>query len=81
MTRTDKALKHIDKSMFGLEIGPCHRPLTPKRDGWNVLTLDHTNREGLISKYTGHEGVDIHNIEEVDIIWSGEAMDDLLSDK
>jgi len=65
--------------MVGLEIGPCHRPITPKKEGWNVLTLDHLDREGLIKKYKGHEGVDIQNIEDVDIIWHGEPLDKLIA--
>jgi SAM-dependent methyltransferase len=54
-----------------LEIGPSHAPLAPKSEGWNTATLDHANRDELVKKYTGHPGVDVCRIEEVDFVWSG----------
>lgn len=75
--RVDKALRHVQKLGLGLEIGPSHNPLAPKRDGYNVHILDHANREELIAKYTGH-GVNLEAIEEVDLVWKGEALDELI---
>ena len=59
-----------------LEVGPSHRPIAPKSDGWNTKTFDHTTRDGLVAKYTGHPAVDISRIEEVDFIWSGGKLCD-----
>ncbi len=72
MNREEKVLRMIDKKKIGLEIGPSHNPLAPKKDGFNVHIIDHMNREQLIEKYTGHN-VNLNNIEEVDYIWSGES--------
>lgn len=74
--RREKILIHIDTQGQGLEIGPSHNPVAPKKDGFNVHIIDHLSREQLIEKYTGH-GVRLENIEEVDFIWSGEPYAEL----
>nr|WP_294550301.1 methyltransferase domain-containing protein [uncultured Rhodopila sp.] len=38
--------------------------------------MDHLSREGLVAKYTGHPGVDVNRIEEVDFVWSGGPLSD-----
>lgn len=76
MNRQQKALWHIDKSKRGLEIGPSHNPLAPKRDGYQVDIIDHMTRAQLIEKYQGH-AVNLDNIEEVDFVWSGQSFADL----
>lgn len=68
----------------GLEIGPSFRPIAPKKLGFNVKTMDHLDRKGLIEKYKGDSNVGelIKNIEEVDYVWSGQSYIDLIgSDK
>ncbi|MEO5683253.1 MAG: methyltransferase domain-containing protein [Chitinophagaceae bacterium] len=72
MTREEKVLEKIEKEMPGLEIGPSHAPLAPKKKGYNVHIIDHMNQTDLIKKYTGH-GVNLQNIEEVDFIWNGQS--------
>ena len=71
MTRKAKILKHIDKNGRGIEIGPAHRPVAPKKKGYNVHIIDHLSREDLVNKYKGHN-INIKDIEEVDFIWRGE---------
>lgn len=71
-------LRGIDRHALGLEIGPSHRPVAAKRDGFNVRILDHLDSHGLRSKYADH-GVDIAAIEEVDYVWRGEALEDLVA--
>ncbi len=61
-----------------IEIGPSLRPLAPKRDGWNVTIVDHATREGLIQKYHGDAAVDPEVIEEVDLVWQGGSLTDLV---
>ena len=67
MDRKDLILKHIDKNMVGIEIGPSYNPTCPKRDGWKVYTVDHAERDELIRKYEELPGVS--QIEEVDFVW------------
>lgn len=79
--RLDLILKHIDKSGTGIEIGPSYRPICPKRDGWKVHTVDHATREELREKYKELRETEplLHaSIEEVDFIWKGGSLTDLL---
>jgi SAM-dependent methyltransferase len=71
MTRTEQLLRHIDRGGLGIEIGPSHNPVAPKREGFRVHIIDHLTRDGLIRKYTKH-GVSLDRIEEVDFVWRGE---------
>lgn len=77
-SRDAKLLRGIDRQALGLEIGPSHRPVAAKRDGFNVRILDHLDAAGLREKYADH-GVDIDAIEEVDYVWRGEALERLVS--
>jgi hypothetical protein len=76
MDRKQKALRNIDRAGRGIEIGPSHNPLAPKRDGYRVEIIDHLTREQLIAKYTGHN-VNLDQIEEVDYVWSGQRFAEL----
>jgi predicted SAM-dependent methyltransferase len=76
MNGKDKVFAHIDKSGFGLEIGPSYNPLAPKKEGYNIHIIDHMSRDLLIEKYRDHH-VNLENIEEVDFVWSGENFEDL----
>ncbi|MCL5980732.1 MAG: methyltransferase domain-containing protein [Gammaproteobacteria bacterium] len=76
MTRNEKALKHINKDGIGLEIGPSHNPIAPKRSGYKVHILDHADRKQLIDKYKSHS-VNIDNIEDVDFVCRGESYADI----
>lgn len=62
---------------LGLEIGPGHNPLIPKRSGFHVEVLDHLCQADLRRKYQEHPGVQIENIEPVDFIWSGQPISEL----
>ena len=70
MSRRDILLAHIDRDGLGLEIGPSHNPIAPRRDGFRVEIVDHASREDLVVKYAEH-GVDTDAIEEVDFVWDG----------
>lgn len=76
MDRKEHILKHIEKSGFGLEIGPSHNPIAAKKDGYNVDVVDHLSRAQLMDKYADH-GVDLDKIEEVDYIWNGQSFAEL----
>ena len=79
-SRKEKGLRHIDKNGDGVEIGPSHSPIAPKRDGYKVQIIDHATREQLIEKYKSHD-VQLDNIEEVDYVWSGESYISLTGKK
>jgi len=76
MTREEKILSKINKENPGVEIGPSHAPVAPRRAGYKVHIIDHMNREALKQKYTGH-GVNLDNIEEVDFVWNGQSYAEL----
>lgn len=77
MTRNDKIFADIDRHGLGLEIGPSFNPVAPKRAGYRVETVDHLDRAGLIEKYAPH-GVDVSQIEEVDHVWQGQPLSQLV---
>jgi 2-polyprenyl-3-methyl-5-hydroxy-6-metoxy-1,4-benzoquinol methylase len=76
MTREDKILNLVNKNDIGLEIGPSHAPLAPKREGFNVHIIDHMTKEELVKKYAEHN-VNLNNIEEVDFVWNGQSYAEL----
>lgn len=76
MHRRQKILHRIKKDGYGLEIGPSHRPIAPKREGYQVQIIDHASQQDLIEKYTPHK-VNVDNIEEVDFVWSGQSYEAL----
>lgn len=61
----------------GLEIGPSHNPIAPKSEGFDVDIVDHMNSSGLKQKYSAH-GVDLSKIEDVDFVWNGEPLSELI---
>ncbi|MCF7992123.1 MAG: class I SAM-dependent methyltransferase, partial [Thiohalocapsa sp.] len=73
-SRRDKLLCGLKLDGLGLEIGPSHAPVAPKREGFNVHVVDHLPAEELRRKYVGHD-VDLDAIEAVDFIWRGEPLD------
>lgn len=76
-SRNDKVFNSIKKKGLGLEIGPSHNPLAPKKKGFSVHILDHASAKDLRNKYRDH-GVNIENIEEVDFVWKGEPLHELI---
>jgi predicted SAM-dependent methyltransferase len=80
MNRTQKLLRHINPNGHGVEIGPSHSPIAPKKQGYQVDIIDHMNREQLLVKYEDEE-VNLDNIEEVDFVWKGESYAELTGKK
>jgi 2-polyprenyl-3-methyl-5-hydroxy-6-metoxy-1,4-benzoquinol methylase len=77
MTRVEKILSRINVNGQGIEIGPSHNPIAPKKDGYKVHIIDCANREQLIEKFKVHD-ISGENIEEVDFIWSGQSYSELV---
>jgi len=67
MPRKKIILNDVTKNALGLEIGPSYNPVAPKKEGWNVQSIDHLDAVGLREKYSAW-GVDVSNIEDVDYI-------------
>jgi len=76
MNRSEKITYLCNLKGKGLEIGPSFNPVLPKKEGYDVETIDHLDKKGLIEKYREH-GVNLDNIEEVDYIWQGEKYTEL----
>ncbi|MES2888469.1 MAG: class I SAM-dependent methyltransferase [Pseudomonadota bacterium] len=74
--RKEKILQHVRRDGIGIEVGPSHNPIAPKREGFRVHVIDHASREELIAKYADH-GVHLDNIEEVDFVWKGQSYAEL----
>ena len=70
MNREAKILSRIDKTGWGVEIGPSHSPIVPKCAGYNVHVIDYMTKSQLIEKFKEHK-VQFENIEEVDYVWTG----------
>lgn len=71
MERKEKVLHYLNVNGQGLEIGPSHNPLAPKKEGYKVDIIDHLSQDELRDKYKLH-GVNLENIEPVDYIWHGQ---------
>jgi SAM-dependent methyltransferase len=69
----------LDLTGLGLEIGPSHRPLLPKREGFNIRTADHLDQAGLKAKYEGVRPTE--GIEEVDYVLTGSRLVTTIDDR
>ncbi|MEB3265972.1 MAG: hypothetical protein VKN13_05085 [Cyanobacteriota bacterium] len=69
----------------GIEIGPWTNPVAPRSQGWQTLIVDYTDAESLRDNARKHAGTVhqdmIDNIEEVDIVWQGGSLRELLLSK
>ena len=68
MDRREILQAYLTHEQLGLEIGPLHNAVCPKRDGWNTLVVDFKSAEALRQAYECDPGVDVALIEEVDVI-------------
>lgn len=83
MDRRERILDGLNLRGLGFEIGPSYNPICPKRDGFNVETVDVLSREGLVSHYENDPNVNslLDKIEEVDYIWQGQSYAELVGSK
>ncbi len=75
--RIDLITASLELAGLGLEIGPSHNPILPKRDGYNVRVVDHLETSRLIAKYQ-QLGVDTAKVEDVDYVVEGERLSDVI---
>ena len=71
----------FDSSGRGLEIGAGFSPLLPKRDGYRVEIVDHASAQELRDKYANEPSIDPSLFEEVDYIWDGRPLTELVGAK
>lgn len=71
-SRLEELRRFASKESLGLEVGPFFRPICPKNEGYNIVTLDVFSRDQLIKNYAEDPNVSPYfdNIEEVDIVSS-----------
>lgn len=77
MGRNEQLRAMVDVSGRGLEIGPSHAPVFPKREGFRVETVDYAPAAELRRKYS-ELGVEIEAIEEVDYISDGRPLHEVV---
>jgi SAM-dependent methyltransferase len=77
MERTDKLLSGLNLSGLGLEVGPGCHPLIAGNPQYNVRSLDHADREGLIAKYAAL-GENVAGVPHIDYIWKGQRYKNLV---
>jgi hypothetical protein len=68
----------LDRDGLGLEIGPLHAPVAPKREGWRVETLDYADSETLRARHSASLDVDASAIEHVDYVSDGRPLLDVI---
>lgn len=78
MDRIEVLRSLFDPNGRGLEIGPLHNPVAPKREGFRVEVVDHGTTEEVRAKYAADPAVSPDAIEEVDFVWSTHALVDSL---
>lgn len=80
LSRVEKAMYGLQQDGLGLEIGPSHNPIAPKKNGYQVHILDHASADELRAKYAEHAafGVNVDNIEDVDFVWRGQPLPELI---
>lgn len=79
MGQREESIRSLfDTSGLGLEIGPSYNPIVPKRDGYQVHTIDHAPAEELRKKYATETAVNAALIEDVDFVWDGRPLSELV---
>lgn len=74
ITRNEFFQQFATREQLGLEVGPSYNPAFPKRDGWNVETVDYLSREALQEKYKAVTDKNLDLIETVDYIVDGNSL-------
>jgi hypothetical protein len=83
LNRQAALLENIHKgNSVGVEVGPLHNPLAPKKDGWKTTVVDWADRDELVKYYKQNNPPENHrlieSIEDVDIVWKSGSLGELL---
>jgi SAM-dependent methyltransferase len=84
MNRNHELLATISKEQLGIEVAPWFAPLTPRRAGYNCLTLDVMSRADLVARASADPNVDpakLAEVEDVDLVGSAGDIQDLVGAK
>jgi SAM-dependent methyltransferase len=82
MDRRNVILKYITREQHGIEIGPFHSPIAPKRDGYNCLVMDvfdTTTTRAMAAENPGISDEQAARIEDIDLVGSCTHIDDIVS--
>lgn len=67
----------VGRTAVGVEFGASYNPIVPKKDGYNVYVVDHSDETKLREIYAAH-AVEVSRIEPVDAIDDGGELTNLL---
>src|SRR5215468_6748097 len=84
MDRRAELLRFIKPEHVGIEIGPWHSPLAPKRDGYKSISLDVFDTATLRRRAVEDPHLDeahVARIEEVDVIGAAQEIAELAAAK
>jgi SAM-dependent methyltransferase len=84
LDRTEELLKHVTKGNRGIEIGPYHSPLAPRRLGFKSITLDVFDADELRRRAENDPHIPREHlpfIENVDLKGSAVDIADLVKSK
>jgi len=82
MDRKEELRKYVSKTKRGIEIGPYHNPIVPKRLGFNSISLDIYDRATLRERAKKDPLIDwteITLIEEPELVGSASNIKDLVT--
>jgi hypothetical protein len=80
MDRRAELLRFIDRDQVGVEIGPWHTPLAPKRDGYRSISTDVFDTDTLRRRAVEDPNIDeagVARIEDVDLIGPAQEIAEL----
>jgi predicted SAM-dependent methyltransferase len=84
MNRVDKILKHANASGKGIEIAPYFRPIVPKSEGFDVLTVDVFDADtlrGMAAKDGNIDNALIASIEDVDLVGDASGLGAMVAER
>ena len=58
----------------GIEIGPLHQAICPKRENWNTYVLDAYTDDQLKARYLTDPNVDTSLIEKVELLYEDSLL-------
>src|SRR4029453_11566785 len=80
MDRRAELVRFIDRDQVGIEIGPWHTPLAPKRDGYQSISIDVFDVDTLRRRAVADPNIDeagVARIEDVDLIGPAQEIAEL----
>ena len=80
MDKRAELVRFIDRDQVGIEIGPWHAPLAPKRDGYQSISIDVFDVDTLRRRAVADPNIDeagVARIEDVDLIGPAQEIAEL----